>query len=77
MDHRGRASPECGCDDGRMVNKKVSKQRGGTNSYSVVLGERVVVNVIGRGVDIGTLKAAVGALDLTKLEAMKDEGVKK
>jgi len=35
------------------------------------------VNVSGRGVDIGTLKAAVGALDLKKLEAMKDEGVKK
>ncbi len=63
--------------DGRMVNEKVSKQNGGTNSYSVVLGERFVVNVSGRGVDIGTLKAAVGALDLKKLEAMKDEGVKK
>lgn len=63
--------------DGRMVNEKVSKQSGGTNSYSIVLGERFVVNASGRGVDIGTLKSAVASLDLKKLEAMKDEGVKK
>ena len=63
--------------EGRMVNEKVSKQSGGTNSYSIVLGERFVVNASGHGVDIGTLKSAVAALDLKKLEAMKDEGVKK
>ena len=63
--------------DGRMVHEKVSKQSGGSNSYSIVLGERFVVNVSGRGVDIDTLKSSVATLDLKKLEAMKDEGVKK
>lgn len=62
--------------DGRMVNEKVSKRPGGTNSYSVVLGDRFMVNVSGQGVDMPTLKAAVAALDLKKLEAMKDVGVK-
>ena len=63
--------------DGRMVNEKMSKQEGGTNSYSVVLGERFMVNASGRGVDLATIKAAVASLDLKKLESMKDEGVKK
>ena len=63
--------------DGRMVNEKMSKQEGGTNSYSVVLGDRFMVNASGRGVDLGTIKAAVSGLDLKKLESMKDEGVKK
>jgi hypothetical protein len=54
----------------RLVREEVSK-RGGTNSYSVILADRFVVTAEGRGVDIATLKSAVGSLDLAKLEALK------
>ena len=62
--------------DGRMVHEKISKQSGGTNSYSLVLADRFMVNASGRGVDIATIKSAVASLDLKKLESMKDVGVK-
>lgn len=54
----------------RIVHEEVSKT-GGTNKYSVIVGERFVVSAEGRGVDIGTLKSAVNAVDLGKLEAAK------
>jgi hypothetical protein len=54
----------------RLVREEISK-RGGTNTYSVILADRFVVTAEGRGVDIGTLKSAVGSLDLAKLEALK------
>ena len=54
----------------RLVREEVSK-RGGTNTYSVILADRYVVSAEGTGVDIGTLKGAVGSLDLGKLEALK------
>jgi hypothetical protein len=54
----------------RLVREEVSK-RGGTNTYSVILADRFVVSAEGQGVDIGTLKGAVGSLDLGKLEAIK------
>lgn len=54
----------------RMVHEEVSK-RGGTNTYSVILADRYMVSAEGQGVDIGTLKSAVGSLDLGKLEGLK------
>jgi hypothetical protein len=54
----------------RLVREEVSK-RGGTNSYSVILADRFVVTAEAQGVDIATLKSAVGSLDLAKLEALK------
>ena len=60
--------------DGRLTHEKTSKN-GGTNEYSVVLGERFVVSASGRGVDVNALKAAVGSLDLAKIEGMKNDGV--
>jgi len=62
--------------DGRLVHEKQSKS-GGTNEFSVVLGDRFVVSASGRGVSLGDLKDAVGKLDLDKLESMKDTGVQK
>jgi len=62
--------------DGRLVHEKVSKT-GGTNEFSVVLGDRFVVNASGHGVGIGELKSALAQLDLGKLESMKDTGVAK
>jgi hypothetical protein len=59
-----------------MVHEKTSK-RGGTNEFSLVLGERFVVEASGTGVDLKALKAAVTSLNLAKLESMKDVGVTK
>lgn len=60
--------------DGRMVHEKVSKT-GGSNEFSLVLGDRFVVSAKGHGVGIADLKSALTGLDLAKLEAMKDVGV--
>jgi hypothetical protein len=62
--------------DGRIVHEKVSKT-GGSNEFSVVLGDRFVVNASGHGVGISELKSALAQLDLGKLESMKDTGVTK
>ncbi|HYT65792.1 MAG TPA: Yip1 family protein [Vicinamibacterales bacterium] len=61
--------------NGRLVHEKTSKT-GGSNEYAVVVADRFVVSAKGKGVDVGTLKAAVSAIDLGKLESMKTVGVK-
>ena len=63
--------------DGRLVHERGSKRAGGSSEYSIVLGQRFVVNAKGYGVDLPALKAAVSGLSLAKLEAMKDVGVQK
>jgi hypothetical protein len=63
--------------DGRIVHEKASKQAGGSNEFTVVLGDRFIVNAHGSGVDLASLKAAVSGLDLGKLEALKSVGVAK
>jgi hypothetical protein len=63
-------------EGGRLVHEKVSKT-GGTNEYGIVLGERFMVSASSRDVDLNTLKAAIAALDLAKLESMKEAGVQK
>jgi len=60
--------------DGRLVHEKSSKH--GTNEFAIVLGDRFVVSAKGNGVDLPALKGAVSALDLAKLESMKNLGVK-
>ena len=62
--------------DGRLVHERTSKN-GGTNEFGIVVGDRFVIGTSGRGVGIDELKAAVSGLDLSKLESMKDVGVKK
>jgi len=61
---------------GRLVHEKLSK-RGGANEFAVVMGNRFMVTAKGHGVDLGELKAGVSALDLGRLESMKDIGVQK
>ncbi|HEY2150938.1 MAG TPA: Yip1 family protein [Vicinamibacterales bacterium] len=61
---------------GRLTHEKISKN-GGTNEFDIVLGDRFVVGAKGHGVDLPSLKAAIGSLDLAKLESMKDAGVAK
>ncbi|MEO6236206.1 MAG: Yip1 family protein [Vicinamibacterales bacterium] len=62
--------------DGRLTHEKTSKN-GGTNEYAIVIADRFVVSVTGRGVDLATLKTAVSGIDIAKLESMKDTGVTK
>jgi Yip1 domain len=60
--------------DGRLVHEKASKHPGGTNEFTVVLGDRFIVNAHG-SIALAELKAAVGGLDLGKLEGLKSVGV--
>ena len=52
-------------------------RKDGRNEYDVVIGERFIVAAKGQGIDMSALKSAVGSLDLSKLEGMKDVGVQK
>ena len=61
--------------NGRLVHETSRKSGGG--EYSVVIAERFMVEAKSSNVDLNTLKTAVASIDLAKLEAMKDEGVKK
>jgi hypothetical protein len=60
----------------QVVHQKMSKT-GGTHEYNVVIGDRFIVTAKGDGIEFGALRSAVSALDLQKLEAMKDVGVAK
>jgi hypothetical protein len=60
----------------RLVHEKVSKG-GEENELSLTLGNRFLVQASGHGIGIDELKSAVAALDLGKLEAMKDVGAQK
>jgi hypothetical protein len=57
----------------RMIREEISK-RDGENEYTVVLADRFVVSARGHGVSIDALRTSVAALDLAKLESMKEVG---
>ena len=59
----------------RLIHEKISKT-GGDNEFSVIVGNRFMVDARGRGVSIDELKGAVAAIDLRKLESMKETGAK-
>jgi uncharacterized membrane protein len=61
---------------GRIVHQKMSKT-GGTHEYNVVIADRFIVSAEGEGLDFDALRNAVSALELGKLEAMKNIGVGK
>ena len=69
-------SEKTGKVDGRMVHERRSKT-GGTDEFTIILGERFVVSATGTGVGVDALKAAVSTLNLAKLESMKSAGVEK
>ena len=60
--------------NGRMIHERSSKT-GGSNEFSIVLGERFTVKATGRGITLGDVKSAVNSLDLGKLEGLKNAGV--
>jgi hypothetical protein len=62
--------------DGRPTHEKFNKN-GMDGEYDVVIGNRFLLEAHGQQVDMAALKQAVAAVDLGKLEAMKNEGAKK
>lgn len=48
-----------------------------TGEYSTIVAERFSVKITGSAENIGTLKDALGSIDIAGLAALKDEGVKK
>ncbi len=59
----------------RFIHEKISKT-GGDNEFSLVLGNRFMIEARGRGVSFDELKGAVASLDLKKLESLKGSGAK-
>ncbi|HEU0201755.1 MAG TPA: Yip1 family protein [Burkholderiaceae bacterium] len=62
--------------NGRPTLEKFSKS-GQLGEYSVLIGNRFLVEGNSHQLDMDTLKKAVAAIDLRRLEAMKEVGVKK
>jgi hypothetical protein len=61
--------------DGRLTHMESSKR--GDDEFAVVIGERFMVSAKSRTLDADALRAAVAALDLGKLDSMKNVGIKK
>jgi Yip1 domain len=61
---------------GRLVHERISKT-GGSNEFSIVLGDRFVVSAKGNGIGLTELKSAMSGLDLARIESMKGVGVQK
>jgi hypothetical protein len=62
--------------DGNLVNEKWNKESR-SGEYSVIVADRFVVKLDGSNVEIDDLKSALDDIDLDKLAALKDEGVKR
>jgi hypothetical protein len=61
--------------NGRLVHEQTRKN--GTDEFGIILGDRFVVSAESSDVKLNQLKQIVSALDLNKIESMKDVGVKK
>jgi hypothetical protein len=61
--------------NGRPVHEKFAKS-GPQGEYGVLVGGRFLVEAHGAKVDMDALKQGVASVDLSKLEAMRNEGVK-
>ena len=62
--------------DGRLIHEEWNSQSK-HGEYSVVLGDRFTVAVEGTSDDIDTIKDAVASIDLSGLEALRNQGVKR
>jgi hypothetical protein len=60
-------------NDGRLVHEECD---GSYGEFAVVLGDRFTVSLQGEAGSIDELKAALSAVDLKGLEALKGEGLK-
>jgi hypothetical protein len=64
-----------GTANGRRFHEKYDKNSK-SGEYTVIVGNRFMVEVNGNGTDMPTMKKAIDQVNLAKLEAMKDAGVK-
>ena len=63
-------------DGNRLIHEEWNKS--GNGEYTVIIADRFVVAVKGNGVaDIGALKAALSSVNLSGLEALRTQGVKR
>lgn len=67
---------ESGTANGRRYHE-VYDDGSKSGEYTVIVGNRFLVEIRGNGVGMPTIKQAIGQIDLAKLESMKDVGVKK
>lgn len=63
-------------EDGRFVHEEWNRNDN-SGKYSIILGDRYVVQVEGEAASMDALKSAVAEVDLAGLEALRNEGVKK
>ncbi len=61
--------------NGRLINEKWDSSDN-SGEYGIVLGDRFMVKVSGNAASIDQLKAAVASIDLARLEALRNQGVK-
>jgi Yip1-like protein len=61
--------------NGRLVHEQTRKN--GSDEFEIILGDRFVVSAESSDVKLNQLKAIVSALDLNKIESMKEVGIKK
>jgi hypothetical protein len=59
---------------GRLLHEKYEKASK-HGDITVIVAKRFAVDVEGDGVDMGVLERDLGAVDLDRLESMKDQGV--
>jgi hypothetical protein len=62
--------------EGERLIKEVWDSASKSGEYTVVVGKRFMVDVQGDAGSLGDLKAAASAVDLSRLESLKNEGVK-
>lgn len=70
----GTRTERVGHEGDRLV-KEVWDSGSNSGEYAVVIGKRFMVDVQGSAGSLADLKAAAGAVDLARLESLKNEGV--
>lgn len=65
-----------GTANGRRFHEKYDKSSK-SGEYTVIVGNRFMVEINGSGIDMPTMKKAIDQINLAKLESMKDVGVRK
>ena len=65
-----------GTANGRRFHERYDKNSK-SGEYTVIVGNRFMVEINGNGTDMPTMKKAIDQVNFAKLEAMKDVGIKK
>ena len=65
-----------GAANGRRYHEQYNRNSK-SGEYTVIVGNRFMVEINGHGIDMPTMKKAIDQVNLAKLESMKDVGVRK